>query len=233
LKEYYLVFSRKYDIFILTGGEMETALPRYMDYTYLMDRVKDYRSPKAKITTMIRSGEIIRVRRDLYVPGNDDSYSLKTLANRIYGPSYISFEYALSYHNLIPERATTITSASLGKNRRKEFRTSIGTFVYHSVSPVVYPYGVVREEENGSPFLIATKEKALCDTLCKLRGNISRGSLQSLLFEDLRMEQEDVHSMNTADIEFLARLYQKKILTALVSYLKSRDSSQERRHRRA
>ncbi|MCL4509536.1 MAG: hypothetical protein M1470_00455 [Bacteroidetes bacterium] len=200
---------------------MKTALQRYMDYTYLMDRVKDYRSPKAKITTMIRSGEIIRVRRDLYVPGNDNSYSLKTLANRIYGPSYISFEYALSYYNLIPERATTITSASLGKNRRKEFRTSVGTFVYHSVTPEVYPYGIMREEENSSPFLIATKEKALCDTLSKLKGNIRRDSLESLLYEDLRLEENDIHSLNITDIEFLVPLYRKKILTALLDYLKS------------
>ncbi len=101
---------------------------------------------------MIRSGEIIRVRRGLYVPGNGNSYSMKTLANRIYGPSYISFEYALSYHNLIPERLTTITSASLAKNRRKEFRTPVGTFVYHSFSPEVLFYGVTRGEEDDSPF---------------------------------------------------------------------------------
>lgn len=200
---------------------METALLRYMDYTYLMDRVKDYRSPKAKITSMIRSGEIIRVRRDLYVPGNDNSYSLRTLANRIYGPSYISFEYALSYYNLIPERATTITSASLGKNRRKEFRTSVGTFVYHSVSPEVYPYGIMRGEENGSPFLIATKEKALCDTLSKLKGNIRQDSLDSLLYDDLRLEEDAIRSMNITDIEFLVPLYRKMIIAALLVYLKS------------
>lgn len=90
---------------------METSLSSYMDYTYLMDRVKDCSSPKSKITTLIRSGGIIRVRRVLYVPGNGSSCSMKTLANRIYGPSYISFEYALSYHDVIPEKVTTITSA--------------------------------------------------------------------------------------------------------------------------
>lgn len=40
---------------------------------------------KAKITTMIKSGAIIRVRIGLYVQGQANSYPLKTLANRIYG----------------------------------------------------------------------------------------------------------------------------------------------------
>ncbi len=53
---------------------MESGLQGYMDYAYLLEQVKDYQSPKAKITTMIKSGEIIRVRRGLYVPGQANSY---------------------------------------------------------------------------------------------------------------------------------------------------------------
>ncbi|HQT92642.1 MAG TPA: hypothetical protein PL001_11525, partial [Candidatus Kryptobacter bacterium] len=136
-------------------------------------------------------------------------------------------------HNLIPERVTTITSASLAKNRRKEFRTPVGTFVYHSFSPEVYPYGVTRGEEDGNPFLIATKEKALCDTLSKLKGNLCRDSLQSLLHDDLRMQEDDILSMNLADIEFLAPLYRKKVLMDLVSYLESKVPPAGRKHRRA
>ena len=213
-------FSRKYDIFILTGGDVEAGLQGYMGYSYLLEQVKEYESPKAKITTMIKSGAIIRVRRGLYVPGQANSYSLKTLANRIYGPSYISFEYALAYHNLIPERVTTITSASLAKNKRKGFRTPVVTFVYHSVVPAVFPYGVMRREENGHPFPIATKEKALCDALSKLKGHYTHSSVEDLLYEDLRMEQEDIFAMNLPDIEFLVPLYRKKLLSDLLAYLK-------------
>ena len=212
---------------------METGLQGYMDYAYLLEQVKDYQSPKAKITTMIKSGEIIRVRRGLYVPGQSNSYSLKTLANRIYGPSYLSFEYALSYHNLIPERVATITSASLAKNKRREFRTPVGTFVYHSVAPGLYPYGVTRREEEGSPFLIATKEKAICDTLSKLKGHTDRSSLEELLYEDLRMEEEDILSLSLSDIEFLVPLYRKKLLTDLLTYLRQKSTSPGRKKRRA
>ena len=208
---------------------METGLQGYMDYVYLLEQVKDYQSPKAKITTMIKSGEIIRVRRGLYVPGRGKSYSLKTLANRIYGPSYISFEYALSYYNLIPEKVTTMISASLAKNKRKEFRTPVGTFVYHSVAPGLYPYGVTRREEEGSPFLMATKEKALCDTMSKLKGHTRGNPIEELLYEDLRMEQEDILAMNLADIEFLVPLYRKKLLADLLTYLRQKGATLRRK----
>lgn len=212
---------------------METGLQGYLDYAYLLEQVKDYQSPKAKITTMIKSGEIIRVRRGLYVPGRGKSYSLKTLANRIYGPSYISFEYALSYYNLIPEKVTTMISASLAKNKRKEFRTPVGTFVYQSVAPGLYPYGVTRREEEGSPFLIATREKAICDTLSKLKGHTHRSSLEELLYEDLRMEEEDILSLSLSDIEFLVPLYRKKLLTDLLAYLRQKSTSPRRKKSRA
>ena len=212
---------------------METGLQGYMDYVYLLEQVKDYQSPKAKITTMIKSGEIIRVRRGLYVPGRGKSYSLKTLANRIYGPSYISFEYALSYYNLIPEKVTTMTSASLAKNKRKEFRTPVGTFVYHSVAPGLYPYGVTRREEEGNPFLIATKEKALCDTMSKLKGLTGKSSLEELLYEDLRMEEEDILTLSLSDIEFLVPLYRKKLLADFLTYLTQKSPAPKRKKIRA
>ena len=200
-----------------------------MDYSYLLEQVRDYESPKAKITTMIKSGEIIRVRRGLYIPGQSNSYSLKTLANRIYGPSYVSFEYALSYHDMIPEKVTTITSASLAKNKRKEFRTPVGTFVYISLAPGLYPYGVTRREEDGSPFQIATREKAVCDTLSKLKGYTSRLSLEELLYEDLRMEEEDILNLNLSDIEFLVPFYRKKLLADLLTYLRQKGATLRRK----
>ena len=39
------------------------------------------------------------------------------LAGSIYGPSYISFKYALSFYGLIPEHVTTITYATFDKKK--------------------------------------------------------------------------------------------------------------------
>ena len=190
----------------------------YLDYLYLIDSLRNYASPKSKLTTMIKSGEVIRLKRGLFLDSEKD-YSLKTLANKIYGPSYISFEYALSYYNLIPERVQTITCASYAKNKSRRFDTPVGSFLYRSIPRAAYPYGVTRLEEGNNPFLIATKEKALCDTLSKIRRITNITTLKISLFEDLRIEREELSAINIKDIEMLEPLYKKKVLALFLQYL--------------
>ena len=101
----------------------------YLDTLYISDQLKEYASPKSKLTTMIQSGELIKIKRGLYIPGDRKGYSLKTLANKIYGPSYISFESALAFHGIIPERVVNITSAVYNKNKDKTFHTQVGTYI--------------------------------------------------------------------------------------------------------
>lgn len=191
----------------------------YLDYIYLMDSLKEYSSPKSKLTMMIKSGEVVRLRRGLFLEGGA-RYSAKTLANKIYGPSYISFEYALSYYNMIPERVETVTCASFNKNKNKRFDTPVGSFLYRSIPQAAYPYGIIRQEEDGNPFLIATKEKALCDTISKIGGIGSTKALGPLLFDNLRIDREDLFGLNMDDLAFLVPLYKKKILGQLLKYLK-------------
>jgi len=198
---------------------MDTPLPRYQDYPAIMASLGKYASPKAKLTNLIKSGKIIRIRRGLYIRQEDSEFSKNTLANKIYGPSYISFEYALSYYNLIPERVHTVTSASMGKNKNKHFTTPVGEFHYQSVPSSVYPYGIVRVEETAGPFLIAAKEKALCDMLFKTSGISTIASLENLLYEDWRIEKDAIRSMSGKDIRILAPLYRKKQITLLFEYL--------------
>lgn len=193
----------------------------YFDYIYLMDSLKEYSSPKSKLTTMIKSGEVIRLRRGLFLAGGSSGYSVKTLANKIYGPSYISFEYALSYYNMIPERVDNVTSASFNKNKNRRFDTPVGSFLYRSIPQPAYPYGIIRQEEDNNPFLIATKEKALCDTLSKINGIGSMKALASLLLDNLRIDREDLFALNMEDLAFLAPLYRKKILGLLLKYLEA------------
>ena len=59
-----------------------------------MDFLKGYRSPRDKISRMIKKKEIIQVKKGLYVlsPEFGNQINLKILANLIYGPSYISLE---------------------------------------------------------------------------------------------------------------------------------------------
>lgn len=191
----------------------------YLDYLYLMNTLNGYSSPKSKLTTMIKSGEVIKIRRGLYLAGDNLSYSVKTLANMIYGPSYLSFEYALSFYNLIPEKVKVITSASYNKNKTRKYETPVGFFTYGCVNPSVYPYGIVRSEENGSPFLIATKEKAICDTLSKISGIRNVQSLAVLLENDLRIDHDELMKLEMRDVAFFAELYGKPIIRLFADYL--------------
>lgn len=89
-------------------------------------------------------------------------------ANRMYQPSYISLETALSYHGLIPEGVFSVTSISTHKTRT--ITNKLGTFSYRTVKPALYfGYDVLRWQDR--PILIADPEKALLD-LCYLRPDL-------------------------------------------------------------
>lgn len=90
----------------------------------VMDELKNYASPKARLTRMLKSGELVQIRRGLFL--DNTHISPRVLAPVIYGPSYISFQYALSGASLIPERVPVITSATFNKNKDKLFRTPLG-----------------------------------------------------------------------------------------------------------
>lgn len=191
----------------------------YKDHMTLIQELKDYASPKARITRMIKSGEVIQVRRGIFLDGKESGYSLKSLASIIYGPSYISFEYALSHYGLIPERANAVTSAVYRKNKNRRFHTPLGDFYYYYLPADVYPYGIIREEENGQSYLIASPEKALLDMLYKARGITSLKALNALLFEDWRMDADRVASMDRESILPIAPLYGKKAVSLFTDWL--------------
>lgn len=198
---------------------MTYNITKYLDYNTLLEEFAEYKSPKAKITNLIKSGEVIKVKRDLFVTGITSKANLNVLANIIYNPSYISFEYALNYYGLIPERVDVITSATFNKNKNRVFETELGIFEYRYMQKYVYPYGIVRIEENGEPFLIASKEKALCDTLSKIRSVESVKKISYLLYDDLRIEREYIMGLNTNDIKFFTEIYKQVNIKLLYKLL--------------
>jgi hypothetical protein len=129
------------------------------------------------------------------------------LANLIYGPSYVSLEWALSYYGMIPERVEEVTSVTL--KRKQSFLTPLRTFSYQHINPLAYPTGVTRiEVSDYQKALIATPEKALCDLLMLRRGKItSRIELKKILFDDLRLEEERVYRLDFERIKQIDRAY--------------------------
>jgi len=192
---------------------------KYPNYRTILDTVKDYLSPKAKITQLIKNGKLSRIKRNLYINPDDNSVSLNTLANIIYSPSYISFEYALSFYGMIPERVEIISSAVYNKKKNKIFSTPLGTFEYRYVNNNIYPYGIIRVSEKENSFLIASKEKALCDTLSKIASVESVKQMSYLLYDDLRIDKENILNLNYEDIIFFSEIYYQKNIKLLKKLL--------------
>lgn len=84
------------------------------------------------------------------------------IANKLYQPSYISLEYALSYHHLIPETVYTITSATTKPTR--EFEALDKIYHYYKIKKEAF-LGYEPKKIDGVTVLIAEPEKALVDYL--------------------------------------------------------------------
>jgi predicted transcriptional regulator of viral defense system len=82
------------------------------------------------------------------------------IANRIYSPSYVSFEMAFSYYHLIPGSVYEITSAST--RRTYKFTTSIAEFKYRTISPRLF-FGYNLVNYDNKYFKFASVEKAILD----------------------------------------------------------------------
>ena len=67
--------------------------------------------------------------------------------------------------------------------------------------------GVLLYEENGYSYQIATPEKALCDKLYTLPPAKNLTELQALLFNDLRIDEQEFAKLDKASIAELAPLY--------------------------
>ena len=207
-----LIFSNNCSIIAIGGENMLKT------HLVLMDELKNYASPAKKIERMVKSGKLTRVVRglyetDLHTPGH-------LLAASIYGPSYLSFEYALAHHGLIPEAVHQYTSASFDKKRAKQFETPFGVFSYRDIPEEAFPYGVQPLIENGYSYRLATPEKALCDELYKLSPCANRAELEQLLFENLRIDRQAFLGLDFTEMEQLASLYQTKNHKLLRSWIR-------------
>lgn len=181
-------------------------------------KLSDYSNKNNKISRNIKNGELFKIIPGLYETNpNVEAY---LLASSIYGPSYISFEYALSFYGLIPERVTTITSATCNKKKKKKFNTQFGVFTYRDVPIHAYPEEIILHEENYYSYQIASREKALCDKLYTLKPLKNYSNLENMLFNDLRIDKEGFDRLNVEKIVKLSELYHSTNINLLAKYMR-------------
>ena len=161
--------------------------------------------------------ELIQIRRGLYYLAKRyqrHGVNLYELAQGIYGPSYVSFESALSFHGLIPEAIYGVDSASAKRSR--VFKTPFGVFTYTQIPPRVFPEGVERIERDGHVFLLATPLKALADYVYVRRLNWAG---VAPLVESLRIEREQL-KFQARELEILAGTYASARVSRFLKGLK-------------
>ncbi len=108
-----------------------------------------------------QQGLFIRLKKGLYalktdLPGDEE------IANALYKPSYLSFEYAMARYGIIPESPYNLTSATT--NPTREFSTNNQAFFYFTIKQDAYT-GYYLDARGGRKILIAEPEKALADYL--------------------------------------------------------------------
>lgn len=147
---------------------------------------------------------LVKLRNGLYAVTSRQISDFE-IANKVYKPSYISFEFALSYYGIIPETVYSITSATTKITRNFEVMNK--SFEYHKIKKKAFT-GYNPEKAGDATILLADKEKALTDYLyfvsLKKKGMNDRLNLKGL---------------SKRKIKFYAKLFESKKLNAIINKL--------------
>jgi predicted transcriptional regulator of viral defense system len=98
----------------------------------------------------------------IFIDKEFNEVDINFIANKLYEPSYLSMEYALSYYSLIPE--TVFWRTCVTSRKTKKISAFIGNFSYQKIkSNLFFGYRLVKI--NKAAWKIAEPEKALLDFL--------------------------------------------------------------------
>lgn len=175
----------------ISSSVLQTVLPQRTSFTHF-------------ISNLVDTKQLIRIKRGLYVVSPDVSgvpINSMIIANSLYGPSYVSFSTALNYYGLIDDVSQGIYSATI--KRDKDYQTPFGRFEYISLPASYYAVGIKQVIERESSYLIATPEKALCDTIVNTVGLNLRSQKEALVYleEDLRFDVDRLAEMDVVLLE--------------------------------
>ena len=191
----------------------------------LISSFSDIKAGNQKLRSLESKGEIIRIKKGLYVVNPKVSHvtlSAELIANHIYTPSYVSMSSALRYYGLIPEEDYVTQSMTLKHSRI--FDTPFGRFDYRSIKREAFNVGVTYVNKQNYSFLIATPEKALCDLIANspLVNIRYQKDVEIYIQEDIRMEIEDLRNMDVTVFEKYAEVGKKaSSILPIIKYLKS------------
>jgi len=132
---------------------------KFLDLTYLstLSGVVNRNTLYKIAERLVNENVLTKLTRGKFLVPKSNTSDFE-VANYLYNPSYISLETALSYYGILSQFTYTITSVTTKKSKNIQIA---GKQYQYSQIKQVYFNGYVKRDE----FLIATKEKALFDTL--------------------------------------------------------------------
>jgi len=170
----------------------------------LLTILKDYKRPYDKIMELVNQGDLIQLRKGLYMITTSISTNRPEpflIANHLFGPSYVSLDSALYYWGFIPERVFEITSVTSKIAKRFIVQNTVFSFTHLPLT--YYPLGIksikLTDEQT---ILIASPEKCICDKVLTTSGVNLRSKKQAMTFlvEDLRMEKDRLRELNLREM---------------------------------
>jgi len=129
-------------------------------------RKEDYQNIHNQLNRWLKKGLIIKLKKGIYLLNKNDRRNSPEqifLANQLYGPSYVSLEFALNFYGLIPERVVEVTSVSTKKTAH--FSNEFGEYTYQHIKSEAFRGFRSIKDSNGFCSFIAEPEKAVVDFL--------------------------------------------------------------------
>ncbi|MEA3450883.1 MAG: hypothetical protein U9Q83_03160 [Bacteroidota bacterium] len=195
--------------------EIEKKLSEYkthiIDYATLKNILvnMDYVNINDKIHNLKQKGIIKSIKKGLYIHTsaiNKNIISKELISNKLLeSPSCVSLDYALYFYGLIPETVHEITAVT--SKRSKIFKTDFGIFSYKQIKKELFAVGIKIENSKNGNFMIAGKEKAICDKIYFTKGVklTSKRAMLDFLENDLRIDLDELIDFN---IKIISKYYE-------------------------
>ena len=138
-----------------------------------------------QLVRWVKSGRLLKLRRGVYVLGKPyrkiEPHPF-LIANRLQRGSYVSFQSALAFYDLIPEHVPVVTSATTG--RPETVNTPMGAFLFRHLKAGMFSGFRQVKVPDRQQVVIAIPEKALVDLFYATAGSDSDGYIEELRLQN-------------------------------------------------
>ena len=137
---------------------------------------------------LVQQGAISALAGDLYA-NPFSTYTAEALAGALLGPSYLSLEYALHFHNVLPQGSWTLTSVTTAP--RRVMVVDGWRYEYESVPKTVFGgFAWSSDPTTDVPIALATPTKALLDWIyCRGIARQWSGERIASMLDDMNLDE--------------------------------------------